>query len=57
MENRNLIGFDNEKYLREQTAAILERVNRFNAKLYWSLEARSFMIIMHPEFCRDLIRM
>jgi uncharacterized protein (UPF0371 family) len=34
MENKNLIGFDNEKYLSEQTAAILERVNRFNAKLY-----------------------
>ncbi|MCX6302826.1 MAG: DUF1846 family protein, partial [Bacteroidia bacterium] len=28
------IGFDNEKYLREQTASILERVNRFNHKLY-----------------------
>ena len=28
------IGFDNEKYLREQTSAILERVNRFNDKLY-----------------------
>lgn len=28
------IGFDNEKYLLEQTAAILERVNRFNNKLY-----------------------
>lgn len=27
-------GFDNEKYLREQTEAILERVNRFNNKLY-----------------------
>ncbi|MHC4370078.1 MAG: DUF1846 domain-containing protein, partial [Planctomycetota bacterium] len=27
-------GFDNEKYLQEQTAAILERVNRFNNKLY-----------------------
>lgn len=27
-------GFDNEKYLKEQTAAILERVNRFNNKLY-----------------------
>ncbi len=34
MEKTNLIGFDNEKYLREQTAAILERVNRFNHKLY-----------------------
>lgn len=28
------IGFDNEKYLKEQTAAILERVNQFNDKLY-----------------------
>ena len=28
------IGFDNEKYLREQTAAILERVNSFQNKLY-----------------------
>ena len=27
-------GFDNEKYLQEQTAAILERVDRFNHKLY-----------------------
>ncbi len=27
-------GFDNEKYLKEQTAAILERVGRFNDKLY-----------------------
>ncbi len=28
------IGFDNEKYLAEQTAAILERVGRFGDKLY-----------------------
>jgi len=28
------IGFDNEKYLREQTKAILERVERFGSKLY-----------------------
>jgi uncharacterized protein (UPF0371 family) len=28
------IGFDNEKYLREQTDAIVERVARFNGKLY-----------------------
>ncbi len=27
-------GFDNEKYLEEQTEAILERVNRFGNKLY-----------------------
>lgn len=34
MTYTNHIGFDNEKYLREQTAAILERVGRFNNKLY-----------------------
>jgi uncharacterized protein (UPF0371 family) len=34
MEDTNPIGFDNERYLREQTSAILERVNRFNDKLY-----------------------
>ena len=34
MGDPNHIGFDNEKYLREQTSAILERVNRFNDKLY-----------------------
>ncbi|MHC4148670.1 MAG: DUF1846 domain-containing protein [Planctomycetota bacterium] len=28
------IGFDNEKYLKEQTSAILERVDHFNDKLY-----------------------
>jgi len=28
------IGFDNERYLAEQTAAILERVQRFHNKLY-----------------------
>jgi len=28
------IGFDNEKYLREQTAAITDRVKKFNNKLY-----------------------
>lgn len=28
------IGFDNEKYLNEQTAEILKRVERFNRKLY-----------------------
>jgi len=29
-----IIGFDNEKYLREQTTAILDRVTRFDNKLY-----------------------
>jgi uncharacterized protein (UPF0371 family) len=30
----NKIGFDNERYIHEQTAEILERVNRFDNKLY-----------------------
>ena len=30
----NKIGFDNDLYLKEQTAAILERVNMFDNKLY-----------------------
>ncbi|MBN2189691.1 MAG: DUF1846 domain-containing protein [Candidatus Aureabacteria bacterium] len=30
----NKSGFDNEKYLKEQTASILDRVRRFNNKLY-----------------------
>lgn len=34
MKDSNHIGFDNEKYLKEQTSAILERVSRFNDKLY-----------------------
>ncbi len=34
MENNRAIGFDNEKYLKEQTQSILERVARFNHKLY-----------------------
>ena len=28
------IGFDNERYLKEQTDAIMERVTRFSDKLY-----------------------
>ncbi len=34
MKAADRVGFDNEKYLKEQTASILERVNRFNHKLY-----------------------
>jgi uncharacterized protein (UPF0371 family) len=34
MEEPSRKGFDNEKYLQEQSAAILDRVNRFNHKLY-----------------------
>jgi uncharacterized protein (UPF0371 family) len=34
MNSINHQGFDNERYLRSQTAAILERVDRFNHRLY-----------------------
>ncbi|MFA6838232.1 MAG: DUF1846 domain-containing protein, partial [Dysgonamonadaceae bacterium] len=34
MEYKTRIGFDNDKYLKKQTTAILERVSRFNGKLY-----------------------
>ncbi len=34
MKTADRAGFDNENYLKEQTASILERVNRFNHKLY-----------------------
>ena len=34
IKDSNRVGFDNEKYLKEQTSAILERVSRFNDKLY-----------------------
>ena len=31
---QDAIGFDNDKYLQEQSAAILDRVRRFGNKLY-----------------------
>ena len=34
ISNIKKIGFDNEKYLKEQTSAIFKRVNQFNDKLY-----------------------
>jgi len=43
-------GFDNDKYLSEQTAAILERVNKFDNKLYLEFAAKFFWIIM-PRAC------
>lgn len=30
----NKLGFDNEVYIKHQTASILERVERFHEKLY-----------------------
>ena len=34
VEQRTRVGFDNEQYLQEQSAAILERVQSFGGKLY-----------------------
>ena len=34
MKDLQQVGFDNDKYLKEQTEAILKRVSRFNDKLY-----------------------
>ena len=34
MGRTDQVGFDNDKYLEQQTSAILERVSRFNHKLY-----------------------
>ena len=34
MRNSAAVGFDNEKYLHEQSEAILERVKKFDGKLY-----------------------
>ncbi|MBA4423259.1 MAG: hypothetical protein C0390_09200 [Syntrophus sp. (in: bacteria)] len=36
------IGFDNRKYIREQTAKILERVERFDNKLYLEFGGKLF---------------
>lgn len=36
------IGFDNERYIKEQTSAILERVKRFDNKLYLEFGGKLF---------------
>ena len=33
---QDAVGFDNDKYLQEQTAAILDRVSRFGKSCTWS---------------------
>jgi uncharacterized protein (UPF0371 family) len=45
------IGFDNEKYLREQTQAILERVKKFDNKLYLEFGGK---LIFDYHACRVL---
>jgi len=51
------IGFDNEKYLNEQKAAILERLSKFDNKLYLEFGGKLFLIIMLLVFYRDSIQM
>lgn len=46
----NKIGFDNDLYLKEQTAAILERVNMFDNKLYLEFRGSCFLTTMRQEF-------
>jgi hypothetical protein len=42
------IGFDNERYLREQTRCILDRVQRFDNKLYLEFGESSCTTTMPP---------
>ena len=58
------IGFDNTKYLKEQTEAILERVNKFNNKLYlefggkiiFDYHASRVLPGFHPNVKMDLLQ-
>ena len=50
-------GFDNEKYLTEQSAEILRRVEQFETGFTLSSGASFSMTIMLPAFFRDMIRM
>ena len=51
------IGFDNELYLNEQADYIMERVNRFNHKLYLEFGGKLFSTITPPGCCPVMIRM
>ena len=58
------IGFDNDKYLKEQTEAIIERVNKFNNKLYlefggkiiFDYHASRVLPGFHPNVKMDLLQ-
>jgi uncharacterized protein (UPF0371 family) len=58
------IGFDNAKYLKEQTAAILERVGKFGDKLYlefggkiiFDYHASRVLPGFHPNVKMDLLQ-
>ena len=47
-------AFDNEKYIKEQTSEILERVKKFDNKLYLEFGGKLLFDSMLPEFCRDM---
>lgn len=50
------IAFDSEKYIKMQSAKIMERVNRFDNKLYLEYGESCLMMDMLPEFYRDFLR-
>ena len=52
-----IIGFDNELYLNEQADYILERVNRFNHKLYLEFGGKLLWTITQHVFCLVMTRM
>ena len=57
MSGAQLVGFDNDSYLQQQTEAIIERMNKCNGKLIWNAEVNYFMITMPPAYFRGLTRM
>ncbi len=50
-------AFDNEGYIREQTAEILGRAETFHNKLYLEFGESFSMITMLPGCCRGMTRM
>lgn len=46
-------GFDNEKYLKMQSAHIRERIDQFDNKLYLEFGGNFSMIFTLPAFFRD----
>jgi len=51
------MGFDNDRYLKEQKAAIWDRVERFNNKLYLEFGGNFSSTTTPPGFCRGTTRM
>lgn len=51
----NLIGFDNDKYLKMQSEHIMERISKFDNKLYLEFGGKLFDDYTHPGCSRDLL--